>query len=63
MDISLKHEDYKFLKTLTDNSVEESVESELTLPEYMPEILRIIKSKVAKKRDNYLSLMEYLQPQ
>ena len=38
MDISLKHEDYKFLKTITDNSVEESVESELTLPEYMPEI-------------------------
>ena len=49
MDISLKHEDYKFLKTITDNSVEESVESELTLPEYMPEILRIIKSTAEPK--------------
>ncbi len=49
MDISLKHEDYKFLKTLTDNSVEESVECELTLPEYMPEILRIIKSTAETK--------------
>lgn len=49
MDISLKHEEYKFLKTLSDNSVEESVESELTLPEYMPEILRIIKSSAEPK--------------
>ena len=49
MDISLKHEDYKFLKILSDNSVEESVEAELALPEYMPEILRIIKSTAEPK--------------
>lgn len=49
MDISLKHEDYKFLNTLSDNSVEESVEAELSLPEYMPEILRIIKSTAETK--------------
>lgn len=49
MDISLKREDYKYLKTLSDNSVEESVEAELTLPEYMPEILRIIKSSAEPK--------------
>lgn len=44
MEIALKHENYKFLKTLTGNTVEECVETELVLPEYMPEILRIIKS-------------------
>ena len=44
MDITLKHEDYKYLKILSDNTIEESVEAELALPEYMPEILRIIKS-------------------
>ncbi len=49
MDISLKHEDYKFLKTLSENTVEESVEAELSLPEYMPEILRIIKSTADTK--------------
>ncbi len=49
MDISLKHEDYKFLKTLAENTVEESVEAELSLPEYMPEILRIIKSTADTK--------------
>ena len=49
MDISLKHEDYKYLKILSDNTIEESVEAELTLPEYMPEILRIIKSTAETK--------------
>ena len=49
MDISLKHEDYKFLKTMYDNTVEECVEAELSLPEYMPEILRIIKSTAETK--------------
>lgn len=44
MDISLKHEDYKFLKNVNDNSIEECIEADLALPEYMPEILRIIKS-------------------
>ncbi len=49
MDISLKYEDYKFLKALSDNTVEESLEAELSLPEYMPEILRIIKSTAETK--------------
>lgn len=49
MDISLKHEDYKFLKALSENTVEESLEAELSLPEYMPEILRIIKSTAETK--------------
>ncbi len=44
MDISLKHEDYKVLKANKENSVEECIEAELSLPEYMPEILRIIKT-------------------
>lgn len=49
MDISLKNEEYNFLKALSDNTVEESVEAELSLPEYMPEILRIIKSTADPK--------------
>ncbi len=49
MDISLKNEEYNFLKVLSDNTVEESVEAELSLPEYMPEILRIIKSTADTK--------------
>lgn len=44
MDISLNHEDYKFPEFITDNSVEECMETEFSLPEYMPEILRIVKS-------------------
>ncbi len=49
MDISLKHENYKFLKKSVDNSVEEIIEAELSLPEYMPEILRIIKTTATPK--------------
>lgn len=49
MDISLNHEDYKFLKVMSDNSVEEAVEAEFALPEYMPEILRIVKSTAEPK--------------
>ncbi len=52
MDISLKHEEYKFLKTVTDNSVEECIEADFSLPEYMPEILRIIKSVAVPKIDS-----------
>lgn len=44
MDISLKREDYKILKENKEHSKEEIVEAELNLPEYMPEILRIVKS-------------------
>lgn len=49
MEIALKHEDYKYLKILSDNTIEESVEAELSLPEYMPEILRIVKSTAHTK--------------
>ncbi len=49
MDISLKHEDYKILNHIKDNSLEECVEAELSLPEYMPEILRIIKAVAEPK--------------
>lgn len=49
MEISSKHEEYKYLKILSDNTIEESVEAELSLPEYMPEILRIIKSTAQTK--------------
>lgn len=49
MDISLKRENYKILRTVTDNSVEENVEVDFSLPEYMPEILRIIKSSAQPK--------------
>lgn len=56
MDISLKHEDYKFLKTISDNSVEECVEADFSLPEYMPEILRIVKS-VAEPKINSCRLV------
>ncbi len=48
MDISLKHENYKFLKT-NNNTIAENTEAEFSLPEYMPEILRIIKSNAIPK--------------
>lgn len=43
MDISLKHEDYKILTTDKEFSLEENIEAEFQLPEYMPEILKVIK--------------------
>lgn len=49
MDITLKKENYKVLHTVKDNSIEECVEADLALPEYMPEILRIIKSTAQPK--------------
>ncbi len=49
MDIVLKRENYKLLKTIKDSSVEECVEADFSLPEYMPEILRIIKSTATPK--------------
>ena len=52
MDFSLKKEEYKLLKTIVDNSIEECVEAEFTLPEYMPEILRIVKSSAEPKIDS-----------
>ncbi len=49
MDISLKTEEYKVLKINNDNSADECVEGEFSLPEYMPEILRIIKTTAEPK--------------
>ncbi len=49
MEISLKYEDYKILKPVKENLIEECVEAELSLPEYMPEILRIIKAVAEPK--------------
>ena len=49
MDITLKKENYKTLQIVKDNSIEECVESDFSLPEYMPEILRIIKSTAQPK--------------
>ncbi len=49
MDITLKKESYKILQTVKDNSIEECVEADFSLPEYMPEILRIIKSTAQPK--------------
>ena len=49
MDITLKKENYKILHTVKENSIEECVEADLSLPEYMPEILRIIKSTAQTK--------------
>lgn len=49
MDISLKREDYKFLNKLMENTLEENVECDISLPEYMPEILRIVKSTAMPK--------------
>lgn len=44
MDISLKHEDCKLLESYIENLSEECVEADFSMPEYMPEILRIVKS-------------------
>ncbi len=49
MDITLKKENYKILQIIKDNSIEECVEADFSLPEYMPEILRIIKSTAQPK--------------
>lgn len=49
MDISLKHESYKFLNKSAENMLEETVECDISLPEYMPEILRIIRTTATPK--------------
>ncbi len=49
MDISLKHNEYKILKPTKESVIEECVEGELLLPEYMPDILRIIKAVAEPK--------------
>lgn len=44
MEMLLNKEEYRSLKKSFEAAVEESAEAELSLPEYMPEILRIVKS-------------------
>ncbi len=58
MDISLENEKYCSLKKSYDWTVEESVEAELSLPEYMPEILRIIKSQATPKINSFTTVGE-----
>ena len=58
MDISLENEKYCSLKRIYDTTVEESVEAEISLPEYMPEILRIIKSQAIPKINSFQTVGE-----
>ncbi len=58
MDISLENEEYCSLKRSYDTALEECVEAELSLPEYMPEILRIIKSVAVPKINSYTTVGE-----
>ena len=52
MDISLQKDEYRYLKKTYETSMEECVEAELSLPEYMPEILRIIRAAAVPKVNN-----------
>jgi len=58
MDISLENEKYCSLKRTYDTTVEECVEAEISLPEYMPEILRIIKSQAIPKINSFQTVGE-----
>ena len=49
MDISLENTEYCSLKRTFETTMEECVEAEISLPEYMPEILRIVKSQAIPK--------------
>ncbi len=58
MDISFENEKYCSLKKTYETTVEESVEAELSLPEYMPEILRILKSRAVPKINSWQTVGE-----
>lgn len=58
LDITLENEKYCSLKRTYDTTVEECVEAELSLPEYMPEILRIIKSQAIPKINSFNTVGE-----
>ena len=58
MDISLENTEYCSLKRTYEITVEECVEAELSLPEYMPEILRIVKSQAIPKINSYTTVGE-----
>lgn len=58
MDIALENEKYCSLKRTYDTTIEECVEAELSLPEYMPEILRIIRSQAVPKINSFQTVGE-----
>lgn len=58
MDISFENEKYCSLKKTYEATVEESVEAELSLPEYMPEILRILKSQAVPEINSWQTVGE-----
>ncbi|MBO7179787.1 MAG: DUF3794 domain-containing protein [Clostridia bacterium] len=58
MDISLENTEYCSLKRTYEATVEESVEAEISLPEYMPEILRIVKSQAIPKINSFTTVGE-----
>ncbi len=58
MDISFENEKYCSLKKTYETIVEEGVEAELSLPEYMPEILRILKSQAVPKINSWQTVGE-----
>ena len=49
MEICLKKEEYRSLENICECVIEECVQAELSLPEYMPEILRIVRSSAEVK--------------
>ena len=58
MDISFENEKYCSLKKTYETTIEEGVEAELSLPEYMPEILRILKSQAVPKINSWQTVGE-----
>lgn len=58
MDLSLENEKYSGLKKVHDSVIEEGVEAEFSLPEYMPEILRIIMSRAVPKINSWQTVGE-----
>ncbi len=49
MDISLQKENFGFCSIILDKVVEQSVTAELNLPDYMPDILRVVKANMTAK--------------
>lgn len=60
MDLELEKENYCYLKKCYEGAIEETAEAELALPEYMPEILRIIKSAAVPKINSCQTVGERL---
>ena len=56
--VKLENEKYSGLKKVHDSVIEEGVEAEFSLPEYMPEILRILKSQAVPKINSWQTVGE-----